>query len=127
MAWTFEALSDSSVDTVIRNVQTELNSISNEHGATVASAAKVAISDQKEGDARGVIFFDPSVETAEPPEGMPSFGRQTSKTETNYTRIYNEIADKLNSLESQEAFWAQVGFTNRRRGDATITVYWPQL
>lgn len=127
MSWAYKSFDDDNVDTVISSIESELADLATADSDTASVTAKVAISDQESGDARGLVFYNltlggiPSV-----PSGQLSWSKKEETTKNDYTDMYNNIQDKLNSLSDQSAYWAKIGFTNRKDGSATLTLYWPE-
>ena len=123
MSWAYKAFDDSDVDKINADVIAELNTISNS-GCHAAASAKIATSDQREGDARGIVFSNPAIQSQQLSNPC-RWASKTESTRSDYTDMYNAILDAVNALSDQEAFFAKVTFSNRKDGDATMTLTWP--
>ncbi|MEM9557549.1 MAG: hypothetical protein AAGC60_25040 [Acidobacteriota bacterium] len=131
MAWNFKPFRNDDIANVIPQVTSELNDLetSNPEGPLPALAAKVALANRLDGDALGVVFYDNQLTSIpDEPEGRIQFSALTKRvSSSDPTPLYEEIANTLDSLHSYEAFWARVGFTDRKSGDTTLTLYWPSM
>ncbi len=128
MAWTFSAYKNSDPSKTIDDVQEELDGLAfNDKDSNLnAVSAKVALSNRKSGKSFGVVFFNNEVELQTPPTGGVKFLEKTfSVKKDDPEPLYQQVRDQLNAISDREAFWAQVGLTDRQSGDTVITVYWP--
>lgn len=128
MTWTFSAFKNSDPDKVIDDVQEELDRIAfdNKNSNVDAISAKVALSNRRKGNSFGVVFFNPNVVLQKPPvSGIRFLEKHFSIKEDDPEVLYRQVRDQLNNIGDQEAFWAQVGLTDRISGDTVITIYWP--
>lgn len=128
MPWTFAAFKDNDSSKVIDDVQEELDRIAfdNNTGNADAVSAKVALSNRQDGDAFAVVFFNGDITPQKPPIHSIRFLEKTFRVSgSNPEELYQEVRDQLNDLDDTEAFWAQVGLSDRKGGDTSITIYWP--
>jgi len=123
MTWSYWNYADDDVADVISNVQNQLNDITSKNPDAVIM---VAISDQHDGDARGVVFSNPSI-TSQSPVSSATWQHETKSDDTDYNSLYSGIADLLNggTLSLQSQYWAQLAYTNHKSGDATLTLFYP--
>ncbi len=123
MTWSYWNYADDDVDTVITNVQNHLDDITSN---SPNAAIMVAISDQHDGDARGLVFSNPSLSSQSHVKSA-KWQHQTESSSTDYDSLYSGIADLLNggTLTLQSQYWAQLAYTNHKSGDATLTLFYP--
>jgi hypothetical protein len=129
MPWTYYAApSTHDIETVIKALVAFLNAISNtgEHGPRLAATSKVVTSDQRHGDARGVIFFYEGGGLPMVSPGGTGWHQQNFFTNTNYVGdLYMPTVALLNRLTPEQALNAHATMTNMMHGDATMTLWWP--
>jgi hypothetical protein len=130
MPWTFyEAPPTHSIDDVVKALQAQMNAIANtgEHGPRLAATAKVVTSNQRDGDARGVVYFfagEGGVPMISP--GGTGWQNRTFFTNTEYVReLYLPTVELLNTMPAEQAVNAHATMTNMKEGDATMTLWWP--
>lgn len=127
MSWTFQSFDDDSLSKMIDAAQNRLQSLATEDGDFVSQSAKVALSDQQNGDARAVVFYDPNLTAPLAPlTGDIEWVNKNHRSREDYTDLYNKTLADLKALEPNQAFWAKISFTNRRDGEAAMILYYPQ-
>ena len=120
MSFVFKEFTDDDINDALSKALDALNSLS--EGQRIG--AKLAASDQKDGDARVVIFYpaDPLPPCPNVPGG--SWVCNTEKTRDDYeTELYQPTQGFLDGLSDAAAFYAQITFTNFRGGTATLTTW----
>lgn len=130
MPWKMSHRSNDDVDKVIEVINGDLDANVSTQGQSVV--AKVALSDQQNGDARGVLYYWSDDEPPSISGGTSEWGRVDFASETDYDGMYKNALSLLNgyeqkgvTLKTHQAAAARVCFTNRRHGDAHLVVYYP--
>ena len=127
MPWTYESVNPNDrMGKVVSDLRTDINGLNPKQTAWM----KVAVSNQHNGDARGVIFY-----YSDPPEKIPEplslpWQYQTCRGGKDYNSLYSSAEECLNRLTEKSlavAYWAQIGFANSDDGNATLTVFYPEL
>lgn len=120
MAWAYTAVAKTQAPEVETQLLTLINNLTEKQRATFKSSA----SDQKGGDARGLIIYDA--------DGHDFAGISTSAyamksfaTRTDYDNLYNQVVNFINTLSLKQAQNVRTVFTNAQEHDATIAVYYP--
>lgn len=130
MTWAYYQAPDShDIDDIFRALTKQINAIAS--GGTqssngyIAATAKIVDSDQRDGFARGVIFYslDPLPLTA--PSGK-QWTSITFQTKIHYeSELYQPTLAQLNRLTAEQAMNAHATMTNYKLGTATLTLWWP--
>lgn len=121
MAWTYLDYSNQDVNKVILDLQNALNAFDSEE----ASNAKLAISDQKNGHSRGVLFINPDHPQDPLPFPKGEWTEKTYYTEQKYdVDLYEKAKVWLNTLTISESHYSHVAFTNYTEGTATLTIFY---
>lgn len=97
--------------------------------------AKVAISDQADGDARGVLYYWTDEDPPQLSATASDWSFVTLSDETDYDGAYHDVEKFLNgakaingvTLTLQQSAAARVGFANVKKGDFHLTVFYPTL
>lgn len=136
MSWKSTPEDSNSVLVVVKDLLPQMHMDIGEY-----KAAKVCISDQNDGYARGTIFSEPSV--SQPPAVPSSDGRTvvvsavTFTTSSDYGLAYRAATRLLGgeviawgsaksiSLTASQAYWAKIAMTNFNGSPATLTVFYP--
>lgn len=97
--------------------------------------AKLAISDQSDGDARGILYYWEGDNTPSVTQNATAWSlKQFSPDDTtDYDEAYRHAMEFLNgdktvdgvTLTLQQAASAQVGMANRKKGTFRVTVFYP--
>jgi hypothetical protein len=129
MSWAYTECSDRDINVVLAALLGKLNLLT----AAQSAAAKVAVSNQLEGDARGLLVY-PFEEFSSPPPVSTHGGwyRHTWHTDHDYAGMYAGLVGALNARElptgdkitPEQAFYASISMTNQRHGDATLSLFW---
>jgi len=129
MSWAYTECRDSDINVVLAALLGKLNSLT----AAQSAGAKVAVSNQESGDARGLLIY-PFEEFSSPPSVSTHGGsfRHTWHTDHDYTSIYAALVGSLNALElptgdkltREQAFYSSISMTNQHHGDATLSLFW---
>lgn len=120
MAWTYTAVARDQAKQLEAQLLTVINGLTEQQRKTFKACA----SDRKGGDARGIIIFDTESRDF---TGVASsaFAINTFSTGSDYTKLYNNAVNFINTLNLKQAQNARVVFTNAEEHDATIAVYYP--
>jgi hypothetical protein len=120
MAWTYMESTDQSVFNALGAVLGTLNSLS----PTSSWTAKTAASDQKSGDAHGlVVFFTGDFGPIPSPPITSEWRQLTWTSSTDYASMYNHLILTLNAMPFDQAFHARISMSNRSRGEASLSLY----
>jgi hypothetical protein len=128
MSWAYTECRDNDINVVLGALLGKLNSLT----AAQSAGAKVAMSNQMSGDARGLLVY-PFEEFSSPPPVSTVGGwfRHTWHTDHDYTGMYSALVGSLNALElpgnkitREQAFYSTISMTNQRHGDATLSLFW---
>lgn len=93
MKWTYKEFVNDEPDQLIEPMRNFLNGLPTHVGAT----AKVVTSNQHDGEARGVIFYDQSGSvTAPPPFPTAAYWEIVQCQSGDYSTLYNAAANTLN-------------------------------
>ena len=126
--WTYKQYDNTDVTKVLNDMTSEIGTISTT--SIEALMTKVTVSDQQDGDARGIVFFyTGQVSSAPALPGDVTWKMKENTSGSDYTKLYNDVTDTLDSFTGDnfyQAFYAYVNMTNRKGGDATIEVWYPE-
>lgn len=131
MKWKMSHRSNDRAHKVIEMIQGDLG----EYVGTreQIAVAKVALSDQKDGKARGVLYYwndeDPPAARATKSWGVAGF-----TTHNDYDGMYEDALRFLNgettvdgvTLQLHQAAGARVGFSNRKGSTSHLAIYYPK-
>ncbi|MEM8961722.1 MAG: hypothetical protein AAGD38_09600 [Acidobacteriota bacterium] len=95
--------------------------------------AKLAISDQGDGDARGVLYYWTDNEPPVLKDSPTQWAHHAFTDNEDYDDAYKHVLEVLNgqraidgvTLTLQQAAAAKVGFANRKKGDFHLTLFFP--
>jgi hypothetical protein len=129
MSWAYTECRDSDINVVLAALLGKLNLLTPAQSA----AAKTAVSNQMNGDARGLLVY-PFEESSSPPPVSTHGGwfRHTWHSDHDYIGMYAGLVGSLNALElptgdkltKEQAFYASIAMTNQHHGDATLSLFW---
>jgi hypothetical protein len=129
MSWAYTECTDSDINVVLATLLGKLNLLT----AAQSAGAKVAVSNQMSGDARGLLIY-PFEEFSSPPPVSIYGGwyRHTWRTDHDYAGMYSGLVGSLNAMElptgdkitREQAFYSSISMTNQRHGDATLSLFW---
>jgi Vacuolar protein sorting-associated protein 62 len=119
----------------IRVVLDEMNKWVQAHDSVPAlvATAKLAASNQRRGDARGIIFYYLGKLPLQPVAGKNWFA-QTYTTDNDYQYLYDsglkflggqQPSDNGTTLTLEQSIVALVSMSNAQHNPATLTVWWP--
>lgn len=133
MAFVYTSHSSSSNTTVANDLTQDLDQFV--LSAAHMRVAKLAISDQASGDARGVLYYwqgDDTPSVSGQATGW-AYAQFSPDDDTDYDKAYRHAEEFLNgdktvngiTLSNQQAAAAQVGFANKKDGSFRVTVFYP--
>ena len=133
MPWKVSHRSDSTNHVVANKIAGDL--AANATSPRQMLVAKVAISDQADGDARGVLYYWTDEDPPQLTASASDWAYVTLKGTTEYDDAYHDVEDFLNAekaidgvkLTLQQSAAARVGFANARKDDFHLTVFYPIL
>jgi len=96
----------------------------NDLPAQSVPSAKAAVSDLKDRDARGVVFYTDLSEPPPWPTGT-SWTNKEWRTHDDYLGLYNDVMNFLNTaLSPSQAYYSLLCMSDKKNADATIVLYW---
>lgn len=121
LTWTYEVFSDDHGINVFNEVNNFLLSLS----PSQATTAKVTVSDQKSGDARGLVYYVSNGDIPSTRTFMTGWTMQYWSTDSDYTTMYNNCLTQLNSMDADQSLASHVVFTNQHDNDSRIALFSP--
>lgn len=121
MGWIFQEVSESQAPDVLNVLHSKLNALE----PMQRTSCKLAASDMKGKDARGVLIYDNNPQAFEPVDNA-QWQMQEYKTGSDYNQLYSQATQFLNGLTVVQAQNARLVFTNAASHDATLTIYFPE-
>jgi len=123
MSWTYRESSHDSIEDVIGDLNKTLATLTPDERAT----AKVILSDQKDGDARGAVYWFTEAISYPPPGNSWFWQLLGDNSETDYDELYKFIEQRLNALSFVQALYTHISMSNRKKGFATVSLWYPQI
>lgn len=103
-------------------MQNKLNSLT----STQARSAKLAASDMKGKDARGVVFFSDGEDTGSEELGSAWVSQQFA-TANSYEDMYEDCQSFLTELTDAQSYYARIVMTNASNNHSHIEVFYRNL
>lgn len=124
MNWAYQEFVSGGADGLIEPMRNFLNGLP----AHVGTTAKITMSDQHDGKARAVIFYDTIGKVTTPPSfPLADFWEVAQfKCRSDYKRIYQQTVAKLNAASStpdntvSRAVYSSASFSNAHDNEAII-------
>lgn len=121
MAWAFKSFSADGAGHAIEQAAAFIRSLP----LHVACCIKTSQSNQHHGDARATVYYD-----ADAPKQAPEFPAgpawEVLEFKSDYTQNYQAIADQLNKLDANQAYYAKAAETNAQDNQETAALWWQQ-
>ena len=128
MSWIYSESTDDNIIVVLGTMTNQLSALTPDQSAT----SKVAASNQRAGDARGLVVWTSDFPTP-PPVPTSGFWRwYTWHTDHDYRSMYDSLVNSLSSLQtpdgqsltSAQAYYAVISMSNQWHGQATLSLFW---
>lgn len=121
MAWSYKAFTAGEPNDVINQATGFIQGLP----PHVVCCVKTSQSNQHHGSARMTIYFNPEA-SASPPAFPAGPAWEVQQFKDGYDQNYQAVADQLNKLDINQAYYAKVGATNGDGDQETASVWWLQ-
>lgn len=121
MGWQYKDSAHDSISDVVASLNKTLGNLTSDEQAT----AKIILSDQKDGDARGAIYWYTESISYPPPVDSWFWALMGDNSKNDYAELYKFIEQRLNALSFAQALYTHISMSNRKKGFAVVSMWYP--